>query len=143
MQNGIGHRPTQKSSGISGKADHEGWFAALYPRTLVLPVPIRKNLASQREGNLLCLCIGLYKNGLQELLGTIHGSVAHLSADENGKAIHEDCYVSRITSSSSNLAYAVVPINFTLHDYPPFSPSEGTSSHGRPLGKSVALSAST
>ena len=25
-----------------------------------------------------------------------------LSADENGKAVHEDCYVNRITSSSSN-----------------------------------------
>jgi hypothetical protein len=56
------------------KADHEGWFAALYPRTLVLSVPIRENLASQREGNLLCLCIGSYKNGLQELLGTIRAS---------------------------------------------------------------------
>jgi hypothetical protein len=27
-----------------------------------------------------------------------------LSADENGKAVHQDCYVKRITSSSRNLA---------------------------------------
>jgi hypothetical protein len=31
-----------------------------------------------------------------------------LSADENGKAVHEDCYVNRITSSSSNLASTVM-----------------------------------
>ena len=27
-----------------------------------------------------------------------------LSVDENGEAVHEDCYVKRITSSSRNLA---------------------------------------
>ena len=31
-----------------------------------------------------------------------------LSADENGKAVHEDCYVKRITSSSRNLASTVI-----------------------------------
>jgi hypothetical protein len=29
-----------------------------------------------------------------------------LSADENGKAVHEECYVKRLTSSSSNPAAA-------------------------------------
>jgi hypothetical protein len=41
---------------------------------LALSVPIRENLPSQREENPLCLGIGPYKNGLQELLGTIHAS---------------------------------------------------------------------
>ena len=30
-----------------------------------------------------------------------------LSADENGKAVHEECYVKRLTSSSSNPAAAM------------------------------------
>jgi hypothetical protein len=31
-----------------------------------------------------------------------------LSADENGRAVHEDCYVKRVTSSSSNPAGALI-----------------------------------
>jgi hypothetical protein len=31
-----------------------------------------------------------------------------LSADENGKAVHEECYVRRLTSSSSNPAAAII-----------------------------------
>ena len=31
-----------------------------------------------------------------------------LCADENGKAVHEECYVQRITSSSSNPAAAMI-----------------------------------
>jgi hypothetical protein len=31
-----------------------------------------------------------------------------LFADENGKAVHEDCYVERIMSSSRNLASTVM-----------------------------------
>jgi hypothetical protein len=32
--------------------------------------------------------------------------ISDLFADENGKSIHEECYVQRITSSSSNPAVA-------------------------------------
>jgi hypothetical protein len=31
-----------------------------------------------------------------------------LSADENGKAVHEECYVKRLTSSGSNPAAAII-----------------------------------
>jgi len=31
-----------------------------------------------------------------------------LSADENGKAVHEECYVKRITGSSNNSAAAII-----------------------------------
>jgi hypothetical protein len=31
-----------------------------------------------------------------------------LSADENGKAVHEECYVRRLASSSSNPAAAIM-----------------------------------
>lgn len=31
-----------------------------------------------------------------------------LSADENGKAVHEECYVRRLTSSSGNPAAAII-----------------------------------
>jgi hypothetical protein len=31
-----------------------------------------------------------------------------LSADENGKAVHEECYVKRLTSSGSNSAAATI-----------------------------------
>jgi hypothetical protein len=31
-----------------------------------------------------------------------------LTADENGKAVHEECYVKRLTSSSSNPAAAII-----------------------------------
>jgi hypothetical protein len=31
-----------------------------------------------------------------------------LCADENGKAVHEECYVQRITSSASNPAAAMI-----------------------------------
>jgi hypothetical protein len=31
-----------------------------------------------------------------------------LSADENGKAVHEVCYVKRLTSASSNPAAAMI-----------------------------------
>jgi len=31
-----------------------------------------------------------------------------LCADENGKAVHEECYVQRITSSSSNPGGAMI-----------------------------------
>ena len=31
-----------------------------------------------------------------------------LSADENGKAAHEECYVKRLMSSSSNPAAAII-----------------------------------
>jgi len=31
-----------------------------------------------------------------------------LCADENGKAVHEECYVQRITSSSSNPAAVMI-----------------------------------
>jgi len=31
-----------------------------------------------------------------------------LCADENGKAVHEECYVQRITSSSSNPAGTMI-----------------------------------
>ena len=31
-----------------------------------------------------------------------------LSADENGKAVHEECYVKRLTNSSSNPAAALI-----------------------------------
>ena len=31
-----------------------------------------------------------------------------LTADENGKAVHEECYVKRLTSSSSNRAAAII-----------------------------------
>jgi hypothetical protein len=31
-----------------------------------------------------------------------------LSADENGKAVHEECYVKRLTSSWSNPAAAII-----------------------------------
>ena len=34
--------------------------------------------------------------------------VSDLSADENGKAVHEECYVKRITGSSSNSAAAII-----------------------------------
>ena len=30
------------------------------------------------------------------------------SADENGKAVHEECYVKRVMSSSSNPAAAII-----------------------------------
>jgi hypothetical protein len=33
-----------------------------------------------------------------------------LSADENGKAVHEDCYVKRIASSSSNSALTMMAV---------------------------------
>ena len=31
-----------------------------------------------------------------------------LTADESGKAVHEECYVKRLTSSSSNPAAAII-----------------------------------
>jgi hypothetical protein len=31
-----------------------------------------------------------------------------LIADENGKAVHEECYVKRVMSSSSNAAAAII-----------------------------------
>jgi len=31
-----------------------------------------------------------------------------LSADENGKAVHEECYVKRLTSSSNNPTAALI-----------------------------------
>ena len=31
-----------------------------------------------------------------------------LSADENGKAVHEECYVKRVMSSSSSPAAAII-----------------------------------
>ena len=34
--------------------------------------------------------------------------ISDLSADENGKAVHEECYVRRLTSSSSNPAAAII-----------------------------------
>ena len=34
--------------------------------------------------------------------------ISDLSADENGKAVHEECYVKRITSSSSSPAAAII-----------------------------------
>jgi hypothetical protein len=34
--------------------------------------------------------------------------ISDLSADENGKAVHEECYVKRITGSSNNPAAGII-----------------------------------
>jgi hypothetical protein len=38
--------------------------------------------------------------------------VIDLSGDENGKAVHEECYVTRLTSSSRNPAAAMIALDF-------------------------------
>jgi hypothetical protein len=34
--------------------------------------------------------------------------ISDLSADENGKAVHEECYLKRVTSSSNNPVAAII-----------------------------------